>query len=87
MTRRIFYLLLDGDVYEINLTTFETTKIVENMKPNCYVGSESGKYFAYLAENEAYDSRTINIYNMDTKESSQITCRGERAHPYARLYG
>lgn len=69
-----FYLLLDGDVYEINLTTFETTKIVENMKPNCYVGSESGKYFAYLAENEAYDSRTINIYNMDTKESSQITC-------------
>lgn len=69
-----FYVLLDGDVYEINLTTFETTKIVENMKPNCYAGSESGKYFAYLAENEAYNSRTVNIYNMDTKESRQITC-------------
>ncbi len=69
-----FYLLLDGDVYEMNLTTFETVKVVENMKPNCYAGSESGKYFAYLAENEAYNSRSIVIYNMDTKESSQITC-------------
>lgn len=69
-----FYLLLDGDVYEINLTTFETAKVVENMKPNCYAGSESGRYFAYLEENEAYNSRTITIYNMDTKERSQITC-------------
>lgn len=69
-----FCLLLDGDVYEINLLTFEKTKLVENMKPNCYAGSRTGKHFAYLEENEAYNSRTINVYNMDTKEIRKVTC-------------
>lgn len=69
-----FYLLIDGDVYEISLMTFEMSKLVENMKPNCYAGSASGRHFSYLQENEAYDSRTINTYDLDTKEVSQITC-------------
>ncbi len=69
-----FYLLLDGDVYKIDLNTFVTEKVVENMKPNCYAGSDSGKYFAYLEENEAYNSRTLDIYNMDTGDVRQVTC-------------
>lgn len=70
-----FYLLVDGDVYVINLNTFEKTKVVENLEPNCYAGSVSGRYFAYLEENEAYNSRTIDVYNMDTREIQKITCR------------
>lgn len=69
-----FYLLLDGDVYEINLSSFSVNTVIEGMKPNCYAGSKSGKKFAYLAENEAYNSRTIQIMDLDTKEVSQITC-------------
>ncbi|MDO4343969.1 MAG: hypothetical protein Q4C50_04105 [Eubacteriales bacterium] len=69
-----FYLLVDGDVYEINLTTFAASKLVENMKPGCYAGSESGRHFCWLAENEAYNSHTINIYDLDTKEVTSIAC-------------
>lgn len=69
-----FFLLVDGDVFEINLTTLEMTKLVENLKPNCYAGSESGRYFGYLEENEAYNSRTINLYDLDTKELRKISC-------------
>lgn len=69
-----FYLLLDGDVYEINLSTFSIEKLVEGMKPGCYAGSKSGQKIAYLAENEAYNSRTIEILDLNTKETTQITC-------------
>lgn len=69
-----FYILLDGDVYEIELATCRMTKVVEDMKPNCYAGSVSGKYFAYLKENDAYDSGTIAVFNMDTKDVREITC-------------
>lgn len=69
-----FYLLLDGDVYEISLMTLETEKLVEDRKPHCYAGSSSGKHFCYLEENLAYDSRTITMYDLDTKQTQQITC-------------
>lgn len=69
-----FYLLVDGDVYEINLTTFTMEKLVENMKPHCYAGSKSGQKIAYLAENEAYNSRTIKILDLNTKETMEIVC-------------
>lgn len=69
-----FYLLNDGDVYEVKLGTLAVRKIVEDMKPGCYAGSKSGKYFAYLEENEAYNSRTISICNLDTGEIRRITC-------------
>lgn len=69
-----FYLLLDGDIHEINLSTFEVKSLVEGMKPHCYAGSKSGQKIAYLAENEAYNSRTIEILDLNTKEKTQITC-------------
>lgn len=69
-----FFLLIDGDVYEINLMTLEVNKLVENLKPDCYAGSRSGRYFCYLEENEAYNSRTIHVYDLNTKEVNRITC-------------
>ncbi len=72
--REDFYMLNDGDVYGVDLGTMAVRKVVENMEPNCYAGSKSGKYFAYLGENEAYNSRTICIFNLDTQEVRRITC-------------
>lgn len=69
-----FYLLLGGTVYEINLTTFEVKTIIEGMKPGCYAGSGSGRKFAYLNENDPYDSRTITIMDLDTGETGKIVC-------------
>lgn len=72
--REEFYLLLDGDVYEINMLTLEMSRLVEDMKPHCYAGSVSGKHFCYLEENSACDSRTIIMYDLDTKQVQKITC-------------
>ncbi|WP_070043080.1 hypothetical protein [Robinsoniella peoriensis] len=70
-----FNLLIDGDVYQVNLSTMQVEKIVKDIKQGCMAGSQSGKYFAWLKENEAYDSRTIIIMNMDTKETREISCQ------------
>lgn len=70
-----FNLLIDGDVYQVNLSTMQVETIVKNIKQGCMAGSQSGKYFAWLKENEAYNSKTISVMNMDTKETREISCQ------------
>ena len=72
--RENYCMLLDGDVYRINLATLEKTKLVEGINPGCSVGSGSGRRIAYLEENEKYDSRTIKILDLDTEKEIEITC-------------
>ena len=69
-----FYILVDGDVYEINLLTLQMSTLVEDLNPHTYAGSATGKHFCYLEENKAYDSQTINVYDLDTKQVQKITC-------------
>lgn len=69
-----FYMLLDGDVYRINLITLEMTTVIEGLKPGCAEGSKSGRRFAYLKENEPYNSSAIVLMDMDTGISSEIVC-------------
>lgn len=77
-----FYLLVEGQVYGVNLVTRELEHVVENLNSDCYVSSESGKQFAWLDENEAYNSRTLKIIDLDTKQIREITCQeNERLRP------
>ncbi|MDO4521758.1 MAG: hypothetical protein Q4B57_01280 [Eubacteriales bacterium] len=69
-----FFFLLDGDVYDVDLELMNSEKILEDRKNDCYVGSFSGKYFAYLAENEAYNSQTIRMMNLDTGKTTEVVC-------------
>lgn len=74
-----FYMLLDGCVYEINLTTLQMQTIMEGLSLGCVEGSGSGQRFAWLKENEAYDSRTIVTMDLNTGSKKEITCtEGER---------
>ena len=71
-----FYMLLDGNIYQINLATMEMTTLMEGLKLGCVEGSVTGKHFAYLKENEPYNSSTISMINLDTGEVKEITCAG-----------
>lgn len=70
-----FYFLVDGDVYQMNLTTKKLTKEVKDLNPGSMAGSELGKQFAWLKENKEFDSKTIMIMDMDTKSTREITCQ------------
>lgn len=51
----MFYMLLDGSIYQINLMTMEKSTLMEGLKMGCVEGSGSGQYFAYLKENKPYE--------------------------------
>lgn len=70
-----FYMILEGTVYDIDMTTQQVTPMLENLGSECYEGSGSGKMFAWLEENERYDSSTLNLRNMETQEDIQLTCK------------
>lgn len=78
--RSYFYMMLGGKVYGINMETREEEVIVEGVKANCYAGS--GKQFAWLEQNSPYDSTSLQVINLDTRETRTITCQeSERIRP------
>lgn len=74
--RQHFYMVLDGNVYAINMETREAESVVSGLNVNCYAGSGSGKWFAWMKENDLYASNTITLINLDTRETREITAPG-----------
>ncbi len=60
---------------------------MEGLKLGCVEGSATGKHFAYLKENETYNSSTISMINLDTGEVKEITCAGSERILDAGLSG
>lgn len=80
--RQDLYLLLEGIIYRIDLTTQECERVVDGIRNDCYVSSESGRYFSWLKEGERYDSQTIYTMDLETGSVREITCGGdERLRP------
>lgn len=71
--RQMFYMVLDGEVYGINMETRQAEKVVSDLKTDCYAGSRSGKWFAWLKENDKYNSSTIVLIDLDTRQTREIT--------------
>lgn len=79
--QQMFYMLLDGSVYQVNLATMEMSTLMDGLKLGCVEGSRTGGHFAYLKENEIYDSKTIVMMDLDTGKTNEITCQdSERVH-------
>lgn len=72
-----FYLTLEGTLYDIKLETQEAEPVLTNLNSGCYAGSVSGKMFAWLKENDRYDSATLKLLNLETQEEKELTC-GEK---------
>lgn len=80
--RNRFYILVDSSIYSIQLDTRQISTVAENVRADCFVASKSGRYFAWLQENQPYDSSVLTVIDFDTQAMRQITCADtERIRP------
>lgn len=80
--RDAFYIMVDRQVYGVDMASRQVQNIVTDIKAGCHASSASGKRFAWLEDNQPYNSKTINIMDLDTKEMQTISCgENERIRP------
>lgn len=60
----MLYLMLDKNLYSVDLNTLTPTVLVENLKENCYKISESNQYFAWVESEKEYQSEVIHLMDM-----------------------
>lgn len=75
------FLMLDGIFFKVNLKSGEMGAVGNGIRAECYAGSDSGRYFAYLKEGEPYQSRTICVRDFETDTEREVTCGDDE---YAR---
>ena len=77
-----FCVLLEGTVYRIDLNSRTYETLITGLSQDCYVASDSGRYFAWLKEGEMYNSAELSVMDMETGAVRDITCgSGERIRP------
>ena len=72
--RNRFYLCVEGSIYGITLDTRQINTVAENLRSDCYVSSSSGRYLAWLQQNEPYNSNKITVLDFDTMTTKEISC-------------
>lgn len=81
-----FCVLLEGTVYQVDLNSRTYQVLAQDVAEDCHVSSASGRYFAWLAEGETYDSSTLTVLDLETGGSRDITCGSdERIRPVAYM--
>lgn len=70
-----FYLMMDGDVYCIDLETLEVETLVRGLKDSFYKTSPSNRYFAWVDADREYTSEGIHL--MDLSDGTVFEVDGE----------
>lgn len=68
------YCLLEGALYHVDLMTQTLETVSDSIRNECYAGSESGRYFAWLKEGSVYGSKTIEEMDFETGKISEYSC-------------
>lgn len=77
-----FYMMLEGDLYGIDMEKQTAEPILKDLNSGCYAGSASGRMFSWLQENERYNSSVLMLRNLETQEDISLTCgKKERLMP------
>ena len=70
--RTTVWTMLDGMLYKIPLASKEPQICAEGINNDCYRGSKSGRYFAWLKEGEMYASSTIEAIDFETGQIHEV---------------
>ena len=74
--------MLDGVLYRIALSAGDVEVYAEGIHNDCYQGSGSGRYFAWLKEGKMYASPTIEKIDFESGSVHEITApEGEYLRP------
>lgn len=81
-----FCVLLEGNVYQIDLNSRTYEVLVSDVAEDCHAASQSGRYFAWLPQGDAGDSTALNVLDLETGATQEITCGAdERIRPVAYM--
>lgn len=77
-----FYMTLEDSLYDITIAENTVTEVISDRNSGCYVGSSIGGKFAWLEENEKYNSSTLMLRDLENGTETTITCDSdERLQP------
>lgn len=68
----ILYLILEDDLYQVNIKEKTWQMVQENLEPDCYVVSKSQASIAWMNEMQENASVSITVMNLETGESYTI---------------
>lgn len=69
-----FYMVLEGSLYDIDMEKKQPEEVMQELSNGCYAGSESGRLFAWMPENDRYDSSLLKVLDLETQEEKEISC-------------
>lgn len=70
--KNVFYFLIDGTLYSIDLTSKEIMVEISGLTDETYAVSEDGTSIAYSLNGKVYDTDVVRIFNMATGSDHQI---------------
>lgn len=77
--RNEFYILVNGEAYGVDMTTRQVEKVAGGLLQGACGSSASGRQFAWMEGSDIYDTSSITVMDLETKEKREITCgSGER---------
>lgn len=68
----MFFMMVDGTVYSINLNTFETEALITGIGDEAYAVSKSNRLFAWVHSGKNLGSREISIIDFTTERIETI---------------
>ena len=69
----VFFIMVEGTVYSINLSTFDTREIITGVEADCYAVSKSNRLFAWIHTGESLGSTTISVMDFTTEQVKTIS--------------
>ena len=77
-----FTLLLEEQLYRINLSTRTYEILADHLYEDCCTGSSRGRFFAWLEEGIPYGSSVLNQIDLETRSTVQVNApKGEKVRP------
>lgn len=67
-----FYIMMNGSVYEIDMSTLKYKEIISGLTENSYAVSESNQYIAYLEGGNSNSATTLTVLNLESLDKFQI---------------
>ncbi len=68
----IFFIMLDGTVYRIDLPTMQVKAYITDLEEGEYAISDSHKYFAWAEGEDIFSAKKIYITDLDTGKEQEI---------------
>ncbi len=67
------YLMMEGNVYAIDLSTLQTETLVSGLEEGCFAVSESNRYLAWVEADEQYSSSVIEIVDLQSGKITEVS--------------